>query len=216
MTIRTTSLLVLCLALAAVPSVAGVLYDNGPKGPDADAWNVSQGFVVSDTFTLLAASTVNGFSFNAWLIPGDTQVSAELSIRTQPNGGTSFFDQFMNFTQSNCTTNAYGYSVCAETASFNGPHLAAGTYWINLQNASIPNGDPVLWDENSGFGCDSPGCPSQAYSNTHGITYGTIPSESFTIYGNGSTTGTTPEPSAILLVGSGILGLIGVFRRGLL
>jgi hypothetical protein len=212
-TIRTSSLLRLCLALAAVPSVAGVLYDNGPKGPDADAWNVSQGFIVSDTFTLLASSTVNGFSFNAWLIPGDTQVSAEISISTQPNGGTSFFDQFVNFTQSNCTTNAYGYSVCAETASFNGPHLTAGTYWINLQNATVPDGDPVLWDENSGFGCGSPGCPSQAYYNT----LGTIPSESFTIFGGGSTTtGTTPEAGTILLFGSGVLGLIGVFRRELL
>jgi hypothetical protein len=51
---------------------------------------------------------------------------------------------------------------------------------------------------------------------------GTIPSESFTVLGTQSTTttsttttGTTPEPSSILLLGSGILGLAGVLRRKL-
>ena len=54
---------------------------------------------------------------------------------------------------------------------FNGPTLNSGTYWVNLQNASVPSGDPVFWDENSG--------PSMASTNE----VGTIPSESFTILG---------------------------------
>jgi hypothetical protein len=53
---------------------------------------------------------------------------------------------------------------------------------------------------------------------------GTIPSESFTVLGSeGSTTtststtttGTVPEPSSIMLFGSGILGLVGMLRRRL-
>jgi hypothetical protein len=85
---------------------------------------------------------------------------------------------------------------------------SAGTYWLNLQNASS-RGDPVYWDENSG--------PSSASENT----VGTIPSESFTVLGTQSTTtsttttGTTPEPSSIMLFGSGILGLAGMLRRKL-
>ena len=39
-----------------------------------------------------------------------------------------------------------------------------------------------------------------------------LPSEAFTITGG---TGTTPEPSSIMLFGSGILGLAGVLRRKL-
>jgi len=91
-----------------------------------------------------------------------------------------------------------------------GVNLAsAGSYWLNIQNASSAAGDPVYWDENSG--------PSSASENT----VGTIPSESFTVLGTQSTTttttttGTTPEPSSILLLGSGILGLAGVLRRKL-
>ena len=51
---------------------------------------------------------------------------------------------------------------------------------MNVQNASITNDDPAFWDENSGAGCMSSGCPSQAEANY----VGTIPSESFTLLGN--------------------------------
>jgi len=116
----------------------------------------------------------------------------------------------VNFTQGNCTTNQLGFSLCDETGSFGPVNLAAGTYWLNLQNAVVNTGDPVYWDENSG--------PSSASENS----VGTIPSESFTVLGGSTsttttttTTGTVPEPSSIMLLGSGILGLVGVLRRKL-
>jgi hypothetical protein len=124
-------------------------------------------------------------SFGAWSFSGDTLTSAEVSITSSENGGTSYFDRTVNFTMGTCTGNQYGYNVCTVTTSFNGPTLNAGTYWVNLQNASVPSGDPVYWDENSGVGCTSPGCPSSASQND----VGTIPSESFTILGNATTTG---------------------------
>ena len=126
------------------------------------------------------------------------------------------FDGFVNLTQSNCSTNSYGYNVCVESGSFNGPAFS-GTAWLTLQNANVPSGDPVYWDENSGVGCQSNGCPSSAQENTNG----TIPSEAFTLQMGATTststssTGTTPEPSSIMLFGSGILGLAGVLRRKL-
>jgi hypothetical protein len=86
--------------------------------------------------------------------------------------------------------------------------LNAGTYWLTLANATTnTSDDPVYWDENSG--------PSSASQNT----VGTIPSESFTLLGSGGTSsgtgGTTPEPSNIILFGSGVLALAGVLRRKL-
>jgi len=56
----------------------------------------------------------------------------------------------------------------------------SGTSYLNLQNAVVGSGDPVYWDENSGIGCHSQGCPSQAYQNS----VGTIPSEAFDVVGN--------------------------------
>jgi len=159
---------------------SGTVYENGPINGNTDAWTINFGFVASDTFTVPSdGSPVTGMSFGAWLSPGDTLSQVEISITSGPNGGTSYFDQYVNFSQPGCNVNEYGYNVCAVTTSFNGPTLNAGTYWVNLQNASTSSSDPAYWDENSGVGCMSDGCPSQADENN----VGTIPSESFTIQG---------------------------------
>jgi len=156
------------------------IYDNGPINGNTDAWTINFGFIVSDSFNVANNnSTVTGMSFGAWLFSGDTLTSAEVSITSSENGGTSYFDQTVNFTQGSCTTNQFGYNICTETTSFAGVNLNAGTYWVNLQNATVPSGDPVYWDENSG--------PSQASDNE----VGTIPSESFTILGSTTTTTTS-------------------------
>ena len=163
------------------PGQGGYIYDNGPINGNTDAWTINFGFVVSDTFTVSSSQApINEMTFGAWLFPGDTLTSAEISITSSPNGGTSYFDQTVSFTQSSCTNNQYGFNVCTVNGNFNGPTLNAGTYWVNLQNASVPSGDPAYWDENSGDGCESSGCPSQAEQNE----VGTIPSEAFTILGN--------------------------------
>jgi MYXO-CTERM domain-containing protein len=188
-----------------------VIYNNGPINGNTDGWAISLGFIVSDTFNVSNPNTtVSGFSFGAWLYPGDTLTSAVVSISTEENTGLFFFNDTLNFTQSNCVENSYGFNVCTETASMPGPSLNVGTYWINVQNASVASGDPVFWDENSG--------PSLASENT----VGSIPSEAFTILGGASSsstfdvvtvTGTVAEPSNIMLFGSAVLGLAGLLRR---
>jgi hypothetical protein len=181
------------------------IYDNGPINGTTDGWTAGFGFVVSNTFTVgSGGATVNGLTFGAWLFPGDVLQEAEVSITSEEFGGTTYFDELItSWTQSNCSANQYGFNVCTETASFTDTNLPAGTYWLNLQNAYINPGDPLYWDENSG--------PSQASENS----VGTIPSEAFTLLGrrDTTTTGTVPEPSSIILVGAGILGMTAALRR---
>ena len=183
--------------------MADTIYSNGATNGNTDGWTINFGFAVSDTFNVAADNTqITGFTFASWMIPGDTLQSAELSITSSEFGGTSYFDQVLNFTQSNCEGNSYGYNVCQEdTGAFAGPTLNSGTYWIGLDNAISAEGQPVYWDENS--------APTSA--SVYSI--GTIPSESFTVLGN-KLVGPA-EPSSILLFGSGILGLAGVLRRKL-
>ena len=215
----------ICLILSATPASADTIYSNGPTNGNTDAWTINFGFIVSDSFRVTTNDTaITGFTMADWLFPGDTLTSAELSITSLPFGGTTYFNQTVNFTQSSCSINNYGYNICNESSSFsNGPMLNSGTYWINLQNASVPSGDPVYWDENSG--------PSRARDSGLPVlpTVGTIPSESFTILGGNTTTcicgcsspgscdmqGTVPEPGSLLLLGSGMLGVAGLLARKL-
>jgi hypothetical protein len=160
------------------------IYDNGPPGGQ-NAWGIFGGYVTTNSFRVLTDNTsITGLSFNAWLFPGDTLSSAEVSISSDPFGhGNRFFDQTENFTQGYCY-----YDPSCETAFFSGPTLNNGTYWLTLSNAETKNRNPVNWDQNSGDGCQSLGCPSLAMSNSDQI--GAIPSESFTILGNATTTTT--------------------------
>jgi len=220
MKLQIASLPLLCLALLAVPAMAQ-LYDNGPINGNTDAWTINFGFAVSDTFTVPSGGAgLTGITFGAWLFPGDSTPSFSVQVGTSPFSRNEMsLDGVPTLQIGDCATNDFGFDVCTLSASWPGPNLAGGTYWITLDNAAVTSGDPVYWDENSGVGCTSPGCPSLAQENT----IGTIPSEAFTLYsgcgaGNNNSPDCgppTPEPSSIMLFGSGILGLAGVLRRKL-
>jgi len=199
----------LLLTVMVVPAFGQFIYSNGPINGTTDGWTINFGFVVSDTFPITApGTTVTGLEFGAWLFPGDVLLNAQVSITSSEFGGTTYFNGVVNFTQSACSGNQYGYNVCAETGSFNGPSLASGTYWVDLQNAVVNDGDPIFWDENSG--------PSSASENS----VGTVPSEAFSILGScsdgqsgpGCGPPSVPEPGSIFLLASGMLGLAAIFR----
>jgi hypothetical protein len=82
-----------CLALAAIPTSAQVLYENGPINGTVDGWAIVSGYLcclVTDSFALAADSTVTGFQFGAWEFPGDTMTSVDWSITSQGNFGTVY------------------------------------------------------------------------------------------------------------------------------
>jgi len=208
-------LLVALLAfLLGLPLSAQTLYDNGPVNGHTDAWLISLGYAVSDSFTISGvggSATITGFSFYAWMYPGDTLASVELSITSVPFGGMTYFQGVVsNFTASNCFSNQGGWNVCQDTASFDGPELRNGAYWLTLQNATAQNGDVAFWDENSGIGCQSPGCPSSATDNNYP---GSIPGETFSVLGTVSGSGSVPEPNSLLLFTGGVFALALLRRK---
>jgi hypothetical protein len=216
-------LTILCLALGAVPAFAQY-YDNGPINGTNDAWTINSGYVVSDTFfsTYFSNPFVFGFEFGAWEFPGDMISAVQWSITSTQNARGVYGSGTAKTSDRFISTDQFGYDI--DLIGVSGLYVPVNSdtiYWLSLQNASVTNGDPAYWDENSGVGCGSPGCPSKALQST----VGTIPSEAFTVHlcsgctcglspaeGCSLESGGTPEPSSILLFGSGILALVSVLR----
>ncbi len=205
-------LTVCCLMLAVAPAMADTLYNNGPLNGTVDAWTINFGFSVSDSFQVANNSSIQGLHFNYWdAVSNDILTTVDMQIGSTSFGGstqtlTGVTNTFLGFSP-------FGFSLFQADFSFTGISWS-GAGFVTLSNACTTSGcsvtQPIYWDENSGAGCTSSGCPSVAYENT----LGSIPSESFTLSGT-SGSGTTPEPSSIILLGSGILGVAGVLRRKL-
>jgi hypothetical protein len=207
--ISLTVVAVACVMLGATPAAAGTLYSNGPFNGDYDAWTINSGYSVSDSFLVANNSSIQGLQFVYWIFPdGEKLTTVDMQIGTSSFGGNP--QTLTGVTNTFLGTNSFGLSLYQADFTFSGiPFSGAG--FVTLSNACTTSDcstEPVYWDENMGEGCTSPGCPSIAYENVNGQ----IPSETFTLTGS-SGGGTTPEPSSVLLLASGILGVAGVVRR---
>jgi hypothetical protein len=201
------------ISILAMPAMAdSILYNNGAPCPGqcTDAWPISTPFSVTDNFTLIGNATLTGVDFAVWVYPSETPQSVDWAIGNSAFGSNIGVGSASNLGVTVIGLNEYGFNLDEVSFFLPAIQLGAGTYWLTLMDASVGNGDPVYWDENSGSDCSSPGCPSQAFSNE----VGSIPSESFDIRGNYN--GSTPEPGSAILFASGVFALAGVARRLLL
>jgi len=213
MRLRFASILLLLLSVVLVaPALADpTLYTNGPINGNISAYSFTgaYGWEMANSFVLGTTSTVTSFSIGAWVLPGDQPSTVTWEIvsggpdwlggTVLGSGNATFSNQFWGL--------GFGYyDVYTSTVSGMNVNLNGGTYWLELLNgATLTAGNPIYWDENDGS--------SLAEQGSYGVDVGPVGSEAFTI--NGNTGSTTPEPSSILLFGSGILGLAGVLRRKL-
>ena len=217
--IATLSLTILCLALSA-PAFAGQIYNDGPTlgtynslfidGPGGTyGQTISDGFFAGScpgcvggqpSFIDFAEWTAGGAPTTVTWSLGDTSFGTNFGTNTAT--GSDLSSNFL-------FTNGYGYSVYDTHIVTHDTHnLSSGSfYYLTLGGANDQSGNGLdAWDINNGS--------ALCYFAQRGIQYGGCGygGESFTISGGQPT---TPEPSSILLFGSGILGLAGVLRRKL-
>ncbi len=229
---RTTSfflLTILCFALSTAS--AQVLFTSGPINGNLNAFFIDGpggpfGELISDGFVATATGNAGDLGFGEWTLGGaPTIVSWSLGTTSfgtdLGSGGGAVTSIFIG-------TDSFGYGIYNTQVSISGSLRAGHTYYLTLSGANDVGGSQFdAWDDNESLlaSCwfenpnGSGGCP-------------TTESESFTISTGGttSTSSTTtcygccgghdginciPEPSTILLFGSGIVGFAGVLRRKL-
>lgn len=168
--------------LLIVITASGQIYENGPVNGNVNAWAISHGYVVANSFTAIDAHTITGFEFYVWAYYGMIPLTVDWAILSSKTGlpvtngrGTAQLqDSFLFY-------NWWG-TVRKEVVSRLNVSLNPGneTYWLVLQNAKTTNPDfPLYWDENGGAGCQSPGCPSKAWVKFAGA----VASEAFVVHG---------------------------------
>jgi hypothetical protein len=218
---RTTSfflLTILCLALTASAQIFSegpidgndnAFFVTGPNLPNflGSVQDISNGFVAANT------SNVLSLEWGEWSVGAPTSFAYSLSASAFGNelGGETVAQNAGNSTL--LFTNGFGYGVYDVKVGISSAVLNAGsTYWLSISNATDASNDGTqAWDiPNAGLGG-----PAICNFRQSGTNFGNcgLGGESFTL--SGCCHPPVPEPSSILLFGSGILGVAGILRRKL-
>ena len=165
--------------IVVVPIGCGptTVYENGPINGNANAWTVNSGYTVANSFVAVQ-SNLTSFQLGVWEFPGDQMLAVDWSITDAPFGGNVYGMGTAVVNDAFLFVNQDGFEVHMIFAPNVMVTLGLGnTYYLNLQNATTFLGNPIYWDQNSGVGCHSTGCPSLADDSL----FGNIPSEAFQV-----------------------------------
>jgi len=197
-----------------MPAMADSLYSN--LGTGSAVYNCCTGWTISGTgsigtsftqaneFEVTTSGTVSHIDLGVGFVEGVNS----FYVAIYSNNGGIPGSKLGEWDGLSSSTN---FGSCCGLVSFDtpgGPSLSTGTeYWMVIGPTSTSSTTWEAWNfSNSATGIDQ-------YSTDGGKTWnsnGTQPQGAFDIIGG---TSSTPEPTSLLLFGTGVLGVIGAFRR---
>jgi hypothetical protein len=190
-----SSPLVYSFALHAAPIAPVVQYTSGTLLSDDRPFTLGFMFTTTTTFAINALGVWDNGNGDSQQV-GIWNSSGTLLVSTTVSGSTTPIDNFQwNSVSFNLAPGTYTIG-----ATFDGGNFLADATGLTLQPGFTWDADEQL----EGTGLNFPTFSDGGYGN-NGILWAD--------FSAGTTTSTTPEPSSLLLLGTGLLGAAGAIRR---
>jgi PEP-CTERM motif len=201
----TSMVVVLVSAVITLPAIAGTIYDNGTP-ITFDNFLINTMNVTSNSVHCSNRCTPTDLTF--WAVgPIGVPLGNTLawSFTSGEFTGVGYNSGVSPIPTSLPCVDQGGLQQCVITVALNGTLSQPANSWLNLTTNGLATG----WAISAGPSLAST-CQLNPVTGRCGPTVFNIPSEAFSLSGT-----TVPEPSSMMLLGSGVLGLAGVLRRKL-
>lgn len=170
---------------------------------------IANPYAVTDQFTITGNSTVSQIGFSAWVLSGYTPTAVSWAVTETPGLSSVIADGIGNLSTSLTASGRQGGNDVYWSSFATNFALPAGTYWLWLTGGQ-PSNSAIGWGytNNNGGSLDYVDPLGNGIYNQRLVLGGT---QSFEL--SGSTAAPVPEPTTVVLLSIGLLGIKGVTWR---